>query len=105
MKKRLLIFFFLCLFTFLPNTNALRPEEILSREVCPNIELAIAKADGTLESVSCHDTYEEAKSTMDTTENDDLVIIESGLIIDAKYAVIDYEIAYPSSHPKKYTYL
>ena len=91
MNKRLIVFLFLCLFMFLPDVYALRPEEITSREVCPNIELATAKDDGTLENVSCHDTYEEAKNIMNTTDNDNLVIIESGLIIDAKYAVVDYE--------------
>lgn len=105
MNRKKLIFLFLSLFIFIPKVDALRPEEIVARNICPNIELAIAKNDGSLESVSCHDTYDEAKNIMNQTENDDLVIVESGLIIDAKYAVIDYEIAYPSSHPRKYSYI
>lgn len=103
MKKKMFIFFALCLFLYLPKVNALRPEEIVSRAVCPKIELATAKEDGSLESISCHETYEEAKNLMNTTDDDNLVIIESGLIIDAKYAVIDYEIGYPSNHPRKVT--
>ena len=91
MKKKLFVFFFLCLFVFLPKTEALRPAEITSRAVCPKIELATAKEDGSLENVNCYETYEEAKNIMNTTDNDNLVIIESGLVIDAKYAVVDYE--------------
>lgn len=105
MNKKYLMFLFLYLFMFIPKVDALRPEEIIARNICPNIELAIAKSDGSLENVSCHETYDEAKNIMNTTENDDLVIIESGLIIDAKYAVIDYEIGYPSSHPRNYSYI
>lgn len=69
-----------------------------------NIELSEALENKTLSYISCHETYSEAKKVMDETNNDNLVIVENGIIIDAKYALIDFDIAYPSSH-KGYIYV
>lgn len=98
--KRYLKFIFLFCFLLLPilKVEALSPSEITSRKECPVIELAEAKEDGSLLKVECYETYQDAKNIMNTTENDNLVIIENGIIIDAKYAVIDYDISYPSGH-------
>ena len=98
--KRYLKFIFLFCFLLLPTlkVGALSPSEITSRKECPLIELAEAKDDGSLLKVECYETYQDAKNIMNTTENDNLVIIENGIIIDAKYAVIDYDISYPSDH-------
>lgn len=97
--KFYLYFLFVCfLFCFSRPVNALQPDQIGNREnkcESPNFELAEAMEDGNLVKVECYATYEEAKKIMNTTENDNLVIIESDVIVDAKYAVIDYEIAYP----------
>lgn len=80
------------------SVNALSPSEIVNRTECPKVELAEAKTDGTLLKIECYETYQDAKNIMNTTDNDNLVIIESGMIVDAKYAVVDYDISYPSGH-------
>ena len=99
MKKTLLLLSFIMFFIFpFSSVKALQPSEIEIRKECPMIELAEAKEDGTLAKVECYEKYEDAKKIMNETENDNLVIIENGMIIDAKYAVIDYDINYPSGH-------
>lgn len=104
MKKRISIICFalLCTIFMMDSVHALRPSEIKARNICEKVELAIAKADGSLESVACYESYQEAKNAMNQTNNDDLVIIESGVIVDAKYGIIDYDILYPSG-TKGYT--
>ena len=105
MKSKFYILFFV-MFLFLPTlkVNALFPYEITSRVECPVFELAEAKKDGSLVKVECYQTYEEVKNVMNNTVNDDLVIVENGVIIDAKYAVIDYDIDYPKEDTK-YKYI
>jgi len=62
-----------------------------------NFELSEALEDKNLKNISCFETYDEAKTEMDKIENDNVVIVENGTIINSKYAVIDFDIAYPSS--------
>ena len=92
MKKKLLFLILVSLFLVLPSVSsyAMYPSEVTSRTVCPSIELALAKSDGGLDNISCYDDYYTAKSVMDADSREDLVIIENGIIIDAKYALIDY---------------
>ena len=93
----LFIFFFLAFMPFY--VDALSPAEILNRvSECPQIELAEAKEDGSLLKVACYTNYQEAKNAMNTTALDNLVILENRVIIDAKYAVVDYDIDYPTGH-------
>ena len=87
MKKYFIFFNIVFLFmTF--NVKALTSSEIESRNVCNKIELAIANVDKTLTNIKCFDNYQEAKSEMNNTSNDDLVILErinnKTRIIDAK---------------------
>lgn len=97
MKNKILIVLSFMFFIFpTSKVEAMLPSEILTRQECPSIELAEAKEDGSLVKVECYDTYQAAKDIMNQTENDNLVIIETGIIIDAKYAVVDYDISYPS---------
>lgn len=102
MKRKILtniLFVFLLCLT--QKVDAMQPHEISLRvDKCesPLIELSEAKEDGSLFKVGCYQTYDEAKQIMNTTENNNLVIIENDIIIDAKYAVIDYDINYPSGH-------
>jgi len=105
MKNKLVIALLFMLF-ILPTSKveAMLPNEILTRIECPNIELAEAKTDGTLTKVECYDTYQDAKNIMNQTDNDNLVIIEKGVIIDAKYGVVDYDITYPDADTK-YRYI
>ena len=99
MKKKISLmgFTLLCSIFMINSVHALRPYEIKDRNICEKVELAIAKADGSLESISCYGTYQEAKNIMEQTNHDDLVIIESGVIVDAKYALIDYDVDYRES--------
>lgn len=92
MKKILTIFiFFFIVFSF-TEVDALSPSEIRTRATsCPAFELANAKEDGSLETVGCYDSYEATKQAMDTTPGDGLCIVQGGMIIDAKYALIDYD--------------
>ena len=93
MKKTMFIISIFIMFLLLtPNVYALTASEVSSRGTdCVGVELAEAKEDGSLNKISCHNSYDEAKQVMNTTENDNLVIIEGKRIIDAKYAFIDYD--------------
>ena len=103
MKKNIMLLILIALFIAFPNSsvNAMKPGDVRSHQVCGNIELAIAKSDGELEKVDCYNSYSEAKSAMYNINNDDLVIIENGEIIDAKYAVIDYDINFNANQDLK----
>lgn len=96
-KRNIMFLILLCTIFIIEPVHALRPNEIKARNVCEKVELAIAKADGSLESIACYETYQEAKNIMQQTDNDDLVIIESGVIVDAKYALVDYDVDYRES--------
>ncbi len=91
--KRFLKYFIILFVTFsFTEVDALSAAEVRGRgNVCPSFELANAREDGALEKVACYNSYEEAKQGMNNTENDNLVIVQSGMIIDAKYALIDYD--------------
>lgn len=92
MKKVFKIFSILFVAFSFTEVNALSAAQVRSRgNVCPVIELANAKEDGSLETVACYNTYDEAKQTMNATGNDNLVIVQNGMIIDAKYALVDYD--------------
>lgn len=92
MKKIVTIFiFFFVVFSF-TEVQALSPSEIRTRVTsCPAFELANAKEDGSLETVGCYESYDAAKQAMNTTPGDGLCIVQGGMIIDAKYALIDYD--------------
>ena len=77
---------------FMPTlVDALQESEMLSRAVCPNFEVAIANPDGSLTNMACFTTYEESVSYMNSSADDDLVILERAnnetRLIDAKYAI------------------
>lgn len=103
MRRKLLSIFFLLLLLFLTdNVNALSASEVASRGTdCPVVELADAKENGELVKVACYDSYDLAKDAMNNTNNDNLVIVEGNRIIDAKYALIDYD----QTTSLKYTYV
>lgn len=84
------IFAFIMLFSF-NNIFALTSSEIASRNVCEKFELALANSDGSIKSISCYSSYNDAKSAMDEHKSDDTIILEkiSGKtkVINAKYAL------------------
>ena len=108
MKKYFIIFSIFFFVTIL-NTNALTYNEIKSRTVCNNFELAEAKSDKTLGHIGCYNTYNEAKNVMNNTNNDDLVILERSnnltRIIDAKYALVYLDIGEELTYYYKYNNL
>lgn len=71
--------------------SAMQESEMLSRAVCPNFEVAIANPDGSLTNMACFGTYQESLSYMNSSGDDDLVILERSnnetRLIDAKYAI------------------
>ena len=93
MKKLKYILFFCMLLTTI-NAYALKSDdkELTERNVCEHFELALANSDDTITSVSCHESYDDAKSAMNTNEEKDLIILERSnnktKIIDAKYALV-----------------
>lgn len=85
------------------NVYALSTSEIKLRSVCENMnyELAYANSDGSLSTKSCFESYTLAKDAMNQSSeenSDNLVILEKNsngnMIIDAKYALIDYDLIY-----------
>jgi len=106
MKKRFLTTIFVFIYLFLsvsPKAFALNASEVANRQTdCQNYELASAEPNGSLNKVACYDTYQETKETMDKTENDNLVIVFDKKIIDAKYALIDYDHATNAGYTKIY---
>lgn len=99
MKKIFSIILLITIIFLNANVFALSPSEVKLRgTVCQEegkkIELAYAKEDGTLTTKTCFDTYENAKKEMELLVDEKdftYVIIEDGIIIDAKYALIDYD--------------
>ena len=90
--RRYLFLIIIFIFSLTLPVSALTYKEIESRNVCSNYELAIAKADKTLQSVKCFDNYNSALTEMNNTNNDDLVILErknnKTKVVNAKYALV-----------------
>lgn len=109
MKKNCFLFILsLTIFYFLPTSGkALTAAEVAARPTdCTSYELASAEPDGSLNKVACYNTYEETKQVMNSTANDNLVIVGNRRIVDAKYALIDYDqlttAGYTSVYSDKY---
>lgn len=92
MKQLLKYFIVLFVIFSFTEVDALSAAGVRGRgNVCPAVELANAREDGALETVACYNSYEEAKQGMNNIANDNLVIVQDGMIIDAKYALVDYD--------------
>ena len=89
--RYIFVFIIFSMFTIL-DTKALTYDEIKSRTVCSNYELAEAKSDKSLFHYECFDNYDSAKNAMNNNANDNLVILYRSnnvtKIIDAKYALV-----------------
>ncbi len=92
MKKYLILFISILMFSCTLNTKALTSSEIKSRNVCSKFELATANSNKSLTKKACYNTYDEAKAAMNKETDTTLVILErSGSttrIIDAKEALV-----------------
>lgn len=108
MKKKLILSLLFAFFLVVPtvSSKAISLPNVSSRNECGGkIELANATASGGqgyLSKVGCYNSYGEAKNAMYADGREDLVIIENGTIIDAKYAVVDYDLDWPDWHELKY---
>ena len=94
--RKYFVLFNLLFFFLITDTQALTYNEIKTRTVCNNFELAEANSDKSLTNKKCFNTYDEAKAEMNNTNNDNLVILERSnnitRIIDAKYALVYMDI-------------
>ena len=77
MKKKLLFF---CLFMiislfYVTDTYAYDQSNYASRALCGNFEVALFKADGTIETKTCHSNYDEAYLAMVQDGNPDLAVL------------------------------
>ena len=77
MKKKFLFFIILFMLSFLyiKDTYAYDKSTYASRALCGNYEVALFKADGTIEQKSCHTNYDEANAAMVADGNKDLVVL------------------------------
>ena len=73
------------------------------RSLCGNFEVAGFHSDGVIVTVSCHNTYEEARSYMKSNGADDLAIMAK---VDGKTKIIDANVALLdlSVNPETLTY-
>ena len=88
------ISFIMSLFLMTLNTRALSYTDnaLKNRKQCTKYELAKANSDGSITTITCHDTYDSAKASMDTNSERDLIIINESVsvskVVDAKYAIL-----------------
>ena len=91
-KLQYLILFIMLSFSFNVNALGRNSNDLKNRNVCSKIELAKANTDGSITKVACYNDYNSAKSKMNETEDDSLIILERSSsvtkIIDAKYALL-----------------
>lgn len=107
MNKKMFLIVFVCgLFYIIQPKNiyAISSSDYQSRNNCNSkYELAIANKDESITHVSCHNTYEEANSAMQSNNSNDLVIFDSTngntKIVNAKYALLDLSV-----NPEQLTY-
>ena len=91
-KLKFLILFVVLSFTF--NVSALQrnSSDLKNRSVCSKFELAKANTDGSITKVECYSDYNSAKSKMNATDDNSLIILERSnnvtKVIDAKYALL-----------------
>lgn len=100
MKKKLLFFSILTVLSLfcIKDTYAYDKSTYANRKLCGTYELALFKSDGTIEKVSCHDTYDKANAAMNADGRKDLAVLgtQSGKvkIYNAVSALVD--LTHPS---------
>ncbi len=95
MRKKIsyIIIFLVGVFIFPKYTYAATSYD--NRHTCPNFEVAVANANGSITSISCHNTYQEAKNKMNSYSSDNTIILDERStvkIIGAKYALVDLTV-------------
>lgn len=96
MKKKLIFFTILLFAAFfnIKETYAFSKADYANRTLCGGAELALFKADGTIETISCHNNFDEAKAAMVENGHPDLGIFininNEVKLIDANAALVDF---------------
>ncbi len=89
---KIFLMIFIILFTYKINALTCNSSDLINRNICPKIELALANSDGSITSISCHDSYALAKEAMEKHDDNSTIILERKndvtRIIDAKYALL-----------------
>lgn len=95
MKKIFLLLILIFLFG-IKDTYAFSSENYKNRDLCGNFEVAGFHTDGVIDTVSCHSTFEEAKTFMKNNGADDLAIMTkvNGVtkILDANVGLLDLSV-------------
>lgn len=98
MKKIFLLgIIFLTIFCIGPKeTFAFSSSDYEYRNLCGNFEVATFQSNGTIATISCHSTYEQARNSMKSNGGDNVAIMTkvSGVtkIIDANVALLDLSV-------------
>lgn len=91
-KLKLLVLFIMLSFTFNVRALGRNSSDLKNRSVCSKFELAKANSDGSITKVNCYDDYNSAKSKMNETDDNSLIILERSSsvtkVVDAKYALL-----------------
>ena len=91
-KIKCLFVLIMLLFTIQVNALGRNDANLTNRNTCAKFELAIANTDGTITHDSCYNEFSSAKSKMNETLNNDLIILERSnnvtKVVDAKYALV-----------------
>lgn len=95
MNKRLfLIAILFCLLFSIKDTYAYSRDDYINRNVCTPFEVAIFKADGSIEYIKCTETYEEAKAYINQSENPDMGVLlrinGQTQILDVNAGLVDF---------------
>ena len=95
MKKKIIFFIVLLISVFFnhKDTYAFSSSDYVNRSTCGNFEVAGFHSDGEIVTVSCHNTFEEAKDAMQKNGADDLAVLNrygnTTRILDANVALLD----------------
>ena len=99
MRKRLLLIttFIITVFCFnIYKVEAYSASNYQNRALCGNFEVASFKSDGSINQVSCHNSFDEARTAMKNNGADDLAVMTkvngTTMIVDANVAIVDLTI-------------
>ena len=99
MRKRLLLIttFIITVFCFnIYKVDAYSSSNYQNRTLCGNFEVASFKSDGSINQVSCHNSFDEARNAMKNNGADDLAVMTTingkTTIVDANVALVDLTV-------------
>lgn len=96
MKKKILLIVSLLILLGAKDTKAFSSSDYKNRNLCGNYEVAGFHTDGVIDTVSCHNTFEEAKNFMINNGADDLAIMTKvngeTKILDCNVGLLDMSV-------------